>query len=506
MDGSVTRGADDAREGLWLLPKGWCWTPLTNALDNVTTTDPKREYGKEVFQYIDLGAIQEGKIVKPQFLAGLDAPSRARQVVNSGDTVFSCVRVYLQNIALVGEGLTSPVASTAFCVLRPSKAIDAGYLNYFVRSRRFIEWIIPLQRGNSPPAVVDSDVKAQPIPLAPLAEQRRIVARVDALFAEIAEGEAALTAARKGLDTFRRALLKAAVTGELTKDWRETNPVTETGHDLLERIAKSRAAKSPAKGRGRRADDAPPLDTSALPALPEGWAWGTLGDLSWASSYGTSTKCDALASGPPVLRIPNIRAGVIVYGDMKFATADLGLESADYVKPGDLLIIRTNGSETLIGRGGVAFDAPSKPTYFASYLIRFRLLGGELVWNWISTFFESSTVRSWMTGQIASSAGQYNVSQTNLAQLPVPIPPPAETAEILRRVSEALSAAADTMAMLDAEAADAARLKQSILKAAFEGRLVPQDPADEPASATLARLRGTPSPVTPARRGRRTKT
>ena len=70
-------------------------------------------------------------------------------------------------------------------------------------------------------------------PLAPLAEQRRIVARVDALFAEIAEGEAALAAARKGLDTFRRALLKAAVSGELTKDWRAANPATETGHDLL---------------------------------------------------------------------------------------------------------------------------------------------------------------------------------------------------------------------------------------------------------------------------------
>ncbi|HLH48627.1 MAG TPA: hypothetical protein VKV96_04735 [Roseiarcus sp.] len=72
--------------------------------------------------------------------------------------------------------------------------------------------------------------------------------------------------------------------------------------------------------------------------------------------------------------------------------------------------------------------------------------------------------------------------------MPIPVPPPIEAAEILRRVSDALSAAADTLAVLDAEAADAARLRQSILKAAFEGRLVPQDPADEPAAAMLARL------------------
>jgi len=86
--------------------------------------------------------------------------------------------------------------------------------------------------------------------------------------------------------------------------------------------------------------------------------------------------------------------------------------------------------------------------------------------------------------------------------IPPPIPPPAEAAEILRRVAQALSACADTLAMLDAEAADAARLKQSILKAAFEGRLVPQDPADEPASATLARLKATQSASGTARRGR----
>jgi type I restriction enzyme S subunit len=98
-----------------------------------------------------------------------------------------------------------------------------------------------------------------------------------------------------------------------------------------------------------------------------------------------------------------------------------------------------------------------------------------------------------------------SISLSKISMLPVPIPPPLEAAEILRRVSEALAASADTLAMLDAEAADAARLKQSILKAAFEGRLVPQDPTDEPASAILTRLKANSSTATPARRGRRAK-
>src|SRR5208337_2939594 len=93
---------------------------------------------------------------------------------------------------------------------------------------------------NSPPAVVDSDVKAQPFPLPPLDEQRRIVERIDALFADIANGEAELAEARKCLDLFRRSLLRAAVTGELTRDWRVANTSAESGGDLLEQIREVR--------------------------------------------------------------------------------------------------------------------------------------------------------------------------------------------------------------------------------------------------------------------------
>jgi len=164
-----------------------------------------------------VSAIAAGKIRSAQSLQAERAPSRARQPVKLGDTIFSGVRVYLKNIELVdkdndGDGA---IASTAFCVLRPTAGVDSGYLYFFVNWQKFISHLLPLQRGNSPPAVLDSDIKAQSIPIAPLCEQQRIVARIDELFAEIDEGEAALERARQGLDTWRRGLLKAAVTGEL---------------------------------------------------------------------------------------------------------------------------------------------------------------------------------------------------------------------------------------------------------------------------------------------------
>jgi type I restriction enzyme, S subunit len=251
--------------GPWPLPQGWCWTTLGEILNPISKIDPKGVLGHRNFHHINLSALENGRITKAQLVPGNEAPSRARQVVQPGDTLFSCVRVYLQNIALLGEGLSSPVASTAYCVMRPSAVVDPYYLNYFVRSRRFIEWMIPLQRGNSPPAVLDGDLKAQAFPLAPLAEQRRIVGRIDALLAEIAEGAEALAAARDGLDTFRRAQLKAAVTGELTKDWRAANPTSETGRDILTRLRKRYPNASPTRAGWKPKGDLPPL--------PEGWTW-----------------------------------------------------------------------------------------------------------------------------------------------------------------------------------------------------------------------------------------
>jgi type I restriction enzyme S subunit len=327
------------------------------------------------------------------------------------------------------------------------------------------------------------------IPLPPLPEQRRIVARIGELFAEIAEGEAALQRARQGLDTWRRALLKAAVTGELTRDWRAANSPTEIGADLLARIRAERGSASANHSRRRRATAAGPADTSALPELPEGWVWAPLIELSRSSSYGTSLKCSYEAGGTVVLRIPNIREGRVSLSDVKKATESFDRRADDLVSPGDLLIIRTNGSEDLIGRAAVVTKPLGLGAYFASYLIRFRLAGDEILWRWIGYVFNSPTVRQWMSRNIASSAGQYNVSQSALAGMPLPIPAPSEISVLVARLQEQLESAADADLALGQESTNGFALRQSILKSAFEGRLVPQDLTDEPASVLLARLR-----------------
>jgi type I restriction enzyme S subunit len=171
--------------------------------------------------------------------------------------------------------------------------------------------------------------------------------------------------------------------------------------------------------------------------------------------------------------------------------------SAATVETGDLLFTRCNGSADLVGVGAI-YRGPKR--FYPDKIIRVRL---ESTFSMLSEFIElavnTGAGRKHIAANIKTTAGQQGLSGESLKATPVAIPPPAEAAEITHLVSDALSAAADTEAILDAEAADAARLKQSILKAAFEGRLVPQDPADEPAGALLERLTAAPKPDKPVR-------
>jgi len=494
-DTGLTR--DEAAERPWPLPEGWAWATVKNVAEKVGTIDPRQIFADREFHYIDLSALDSGRVTRAQLIAGATAPSRARQVVMAGDTLFSCVRVYLENIGLVGPGLHDPIASTAYCVLRPAATIDSRYLNYFVRSRRFIDWLIPLQRGNSPPAVVDSDVKSQPIPLAPLAEQKRIVARIDALFAEIDEGEKSLVEARNGLATFRRALLKSAVTGELTKDWRAGNPPVETGHDLLARIARDRASSAP-KPRTRRGTATPALNTATLPRLPDSWAWATVHDVGLVQLG--RQRAPQHHNGEhmrPYMRVANVFEDRIDLDDvmqMNFSPAEF---ETYCLHDGDVLL---NEGQTpdLLGRAAI-WRNQINGCCFQNTLIRFRAYAPvSPEWSLLVFRHYLHAKRFKRESQITTNIA--HLSAGRFATIEFPVPPPEEVAEILHRVSEALAAASDTEAMLDAEAADAARLKQAILKSAFEGRLVPQDPADEPAGALLARLAA--APAVP-RRGRR---
>lgn len=345
------------------------------------------------------------------------------------------------------------------------------------------------------------------LPLPPRNEQDRIVEKLEELLSDLDAGVAELKAAQRKLAQYRQSLLKAAVEGALTADWRaaraRSGEPQETGADLLQRILTERRTcweakqlakyaeqgKTPPKGWQAKYPEPVTPGIADLPTLPEGWVWASLDALVAESSYGTSVKCSYESAQTPVLRIPNVSGGKIDLSDMKRSIQALPLDDQDYLTVGDILIIRTNGSIGLVGRAAAVTSELPIPHYFASYLLRLRCVDRVFLHHWVSSVLAAPLGRRWLEARAASSAGQHNISLSTLLTMPVPLPPAAEQTFALDVLADSMERCDEQEQATNWSLSQTAAQRKNILKAAFAGQLVPQDPHDEPASALLERIR-----------------
>lgn len=479
------------------LPPGWIEAPLVDVCESVSQRGPSRE--RVTFRYVDLSALDNRakRIAQANAVPVSEAPSRAKQVIAKGDVLFSTVRVYLENIAQVPEELDGEIASTAFCVLRPRKGLDPKYLYYFVTSRRFIQAVNGLQRGNSPPSVQDGDVRGQRIPLAPPREQQRIASRIEELFSDIEEGERALERVQKLVERYRQSVLKAAVTGELTREWREKHKgPLESGEALLQRILsagreaweKAELAKMKAKGqkpadhkwKERYQEPAAP-ESRSLPELPRGWAWASLPQLG---EFGRGKSKHRPRNDPKLFggKYPFLQTGIVRASRGRITTFDTtynnyGLAQSKLWPKGTICItIAANIAES----GILEIDACFPDSVVG--LVPSVNVVGEYIEFFIRTERDSLS-------QYAPATAQKNINLEILERVAVPLPPLDEQRAIYSKAQEELSKIDDIERTLLGSRTQASALRQATLRSAFLGTLVPQCAADEPASALLGRLR-----------------
>ncbi len=173
------------------MKKGWETKTLGEVLEKTETVNPLQSPNAE-FDYIDVSSVSNTtfEIEETQRLKGKDAPSRARKLVRTNDIIFATIRPTLQRIAVVPEHLDKQVCSTGYFVLRPRQGIDHRFVFYSLFTENFIGQMESLQKGASYPAVTDGDVRAQEIPVPPLAEQQRIVGLLDEAFEGLATAKA----------------------------------------------------------------------------------------------------------------------------------------------------------------------------------------------------------------------------------------------------------------------------------------------------------------------------
>jgi type I restriction enzyme S subunit len=216
------------KEGPWELPKGWVWLSGEDIFLPMESTSPKGEF----FEYIDIDAIDNATncIKKPKHLAVLNAPSRATRKVSKGDVLFSMVRPYLRNIAMVE--LDSCIASTGFYVCRCSEILDSKCCYYLMLSNYVVEGLNQFMKGDNSPSINNTHITSWIYPIPPLSEQKRISGAIDGLLTYVGNLEGAMSGIVKCIDEVKSKLLDLAIHGKLVPQYPSDEPAIE----LLKRI------------------------------------------------------------------------------------------------------------------------------------------------------------------------------------------------------------------------------------------------------------------------------
>lgn len=449
-----------------------------------------------------------------------------------GDVLFAKITPCMENGKMaVVPALKNDLGfgSTEFHVLRPAGGISSGYLYYFVSSKAFrIEAERNMTGAVGQRRVPTTFLSDREIPLPPADEQQRIVAKLDELFSELNKGVENLCTAQQQLKVYRQALLKHAFEGKLTAEWRAQNPdKLESAEKLLARIQQEREARyqqqlvewqeaqqaweasgktgsKPAKPKAPKILPALTAEELAgFPKLPKGWAWARLGVLIDEPCYGTSKKCSYESGKVGVLRIPNISAGRIDARELKFSDFDDGEIGAYALKRGDLLTIRSNGSISLVGQCALIAEAEEEFLY-AGYLIRLRPNQNLAGPKFLLDVLGSHALRKQIEHKAKSTSGVNNINSGEIQSLIVPLCSVEEQGIISAMLGEKFSNLDQLENTITTSLQQGEALRQSILKKAFSGQLVPQYPDDEPASVLLERIRAERAAQQPTtKRGRK---
>ena len=263
------------------------------------------------------------------------------------------------------------------------------------------------------------------IPLPPtLAEQQRIVKRIESIFAKLDEAKEKAQNVVDGFETRKAAILHKAFTNQLKME------------------------------NGKLKD--------------EDWEETKLGDIVNGFKYGVSDKCNYKNEGLPVLRIPNVGDGIIDYTDLKYSERK-EIEESYIVKKNDILIIRSNGSRELVGKSAL-YNNTDKQFSYGSFLI--KITPSEVVNpKYLVTFLNSDDARKQMFNKAKSSSGIHNINTKELSEIKLKLPPLNYQLSIvnfldtvLEKESRAKEAAQNVLDQI-------ALLKKSILARAFRGEL-----------------------------------
>jgi len=486
-------------------PDGWEAVALDELISFVIGGDWGKAPNYEHEDYTEVFCIRGTEIKRWRQEKGATAALRRikkasleKRMLNEGDIILEVSgggpeqpvgRVELVDAQALAQNSDTPkICTNFFRRMVPTEGINAPYLVHYLKYFYSTGDIKNYQAGsNNLRNLKFNEYKRLRVPLPPLNEQHRIVEKIETLFARIDKGEEALREVQKLLKRYRQSILKAAVTGELTRDWRKANQhKLEPASDFLARILETRRENW--QGRGKYTEPVEP-DTAALPILPANWQWASLGQLLHTIEAGKNYRC--LERPPEGNEFGIVKISAVTWEDFdeeesKTVTDADRVNPRYLIKKGDLLMSRANTIE-LVG-ASVVVDRISKQLQLSDKVLRLKLV--VPLEDWVNTVLKSpigrQQIEAFATG---AQMSMRNISQKNIERIAIPLPSQNEVGAISAAAAGCFEKSRALRSFCAAELTRSSALRQSILKSAFNGQLVPQDPNDEPASKLLARIR-----------------
>jgi type I restriction enzyme S subunit len=477
------------------VPNGWEWVRIRSIGYDWGQKEPDCS-----FTYIDVGSIDNsvGKIVSPQTLSPEEAPSRARKSVKQGTVIYSTVRPYLLNMAIVGSHSPEPIASTAFAVIHPHSRVLETFIFYFLKSPTFTKYVSLVMKGVAYPAINDSDFFLAVFPLPPHAEQKRIVAKIDELMkhcddleklkealskkkeethraanAELLEAPDARSTSKafsfihkrfnefydskEYVEELKKTILQLAVMGRLVPQDANDEPASV----LLKKIEaeKKRLVK---EGKIKEPKQLPVIKSEEEPfQVPNGWEWCYWNNMTEWMTYGFTRPMTHVDKGIPIITAKNIYNNQIHFDSADHTTFNEYEALSEKDKPlnADILITK-DGS---IGRAAIVQNnIPFCISQSVAVLwMRHKPVSREYLLLVINSPYLQERIFSASAG-----AAIKHISITDFIRFLLPLPPLAEQNRIAAKVDQLM-----TLCDKLSSSIDASREKQKMLLEAIMQRM-----------------------------------
>ncbi len=466
-------------KGLSDLPYGWEWTTLQEVCSAPQYGWTTKATQNGTLRLLRTTDITDGNVnweTVPFCLE--EPPDKEKYLLKTGDIVIS--RSGSVGYSYLVKNPQNAVFASYLIRFKPSSVIDENYLVFFLKSPNYWKIILKEKAGIALVNVNATKLKRIEIPLPPLAEQHRIVAKLETLFSQLDAAVDNLKRSQTQLQRYRQAVLKAAFEGELTRKWREGYS------EKLEPMSVSEI-----------------YEMDNLPELPDSWVWTKIEDISefirgvsYKKNQSSKTSIDGYA---PILRANNINTQ-LNYENLVYVPREK-VKDEQFVKALDIVIAMSSGSKHLVGKAAQAHQDFEGGFGTFCGLVR---VSKDVNQKFIGLFFQSPIYRNEIS-RLSIGININNLRSENIETMFIPLPPLIEQEQIVSELEHYLSIADETGTILEAELKRVERLRQSILKHAFSGKLVPQDPDDEPASVLLENIRDEKEHQQPKRKKTTTK-